>query len=90
MSRYSSDIVYDDVVPLLQFAGSDQVRGSFVRWFDEYDGPIGWETHHRAIATSGEVAFAHMLHLDSGTRKNGLQSAIWGRSTVRHRRSIDK
>ncbi|MEU7742289.1 hypothetical protein [Nonomuraea sp. NPDC049158] len=59
MSHYSSDIVYYDVVPPLQFAGADQIRGNFVRWFAEYDGPIGLETHDLAIATSGEVAFAH-------------------------------
>ncbi|MGW5686460.1 YybH family protein [Nonomuraea sp. NPDC003754] len=87
MSHYSPDIVYYDVVPPLQFAGSDEVRGNFVRWFDEYDGPIGLETHELTVAASGDVAFAHMLHLDSGTRKNGLQSAIWVRSTVCLRRS---
>ncbi|MGW4470049.1 YybH family protein [Nonomuraea sp. NPDC004354] len=87
MSHYSPDIVYYDVVPPLRFAGSDEVRGNFARWFDEYDGPIGLETHDLTVAASGDVAFAHMLHLDSGTRKNGLQSAIWVRSTVCLRRS---
>ncbi|MFI7441921.1 YybH family protein [Nonomuraea indica] len=89
MSHYSPDIVYDDVVPPLQFAGLDEVRGNFVRWFDEYEGPIGLETHHLTLVTSGDVAYAHMLHLDSGTRKNGLQTAIWVRSTVCCRRSGD-
>ncbi|MDP9869481.1 MULTISPECIES: YybH family protein [Streptosporangium] len=90
MSHYSPDIVYYDVVPPLQFAGSDEVRGNFVRWFDEYEGPIGLETHDLAIAANADFALAHMLHLDSGTRKNGLQSAIWVRSTVCCRRSNDK
>ncbi|MEU7858665.1 nuclear transport factor 2 family protein [Nonomuraea sp. NPDC049141] len=90
MSHYSADIVYYDVVPPLQFAGSDEVRGNFVRWFDEYDGPIGLETHDLTVVTSADVAFAHMLHLDRGTRKNGLQSAIWVRSTVCCRRSNDQ
>src|SRR5262249_36781337 len=39
MSLYSPDIVYYDVVPPLQFAGSDEVRRNFLRWFDESDGP---------------------------------------------------
>lgn len=82
MSFYSSDIVYYDVVPPLQFAGSDKVRDNFVRWFDEYDGPIGLETHDLRIAASADVAFAHMLHLDSGTRNNGIEGAVWVRSTV--------
>ncbi|MFF5210503.1 YybH family protein [Streptosporangium sp. NPDC000396] len=90
MSHYSSGIVYYDVVPPLQFAGTDEVRRNFVRWFDEYDGPISLKTHDLTIATSGDVAFAHMLHLNSGTRKNGLESAIWVRSTVCCRRSSGK
>ena len=87
MSLYSSDIVYYDVVPPLQFAGTADVRRNFVRWFDQYDGPIGLETHDLRIAGSPDVAFAHMLHLDSGTRKNGPEGAVWIRSTVCCRRS---
>jgi ketosteroid isomerase-like protein len=86
MAHYSADISYYDVVPPLQFTGHDEVRRNFVRWFDEYDGPISLETRDLNVAASAEVAFAHMLHLDSGTRRNGLQSAIWVRSTVCCRR----
>lgn len=42
------------------------------------------------FATSTDLAFANMLHLDSGTRKNGLQTAIWVRSSVCCRRSNGK
>jgi len=87
MSLYSPDIVYYDVVPPLEFAGSDEVRRNFDRWFDQYDGPISLETHHLDIAISADVAFAHMLHLDSGNRKNGPDGAIWVRSTVCCRRA---
>jgi ketosteroid isomerase-like protein len=86
MSSYSSDIVYYDVVPPLQFTGAEEVRRNFVRWFDEYDGPISLETHDLSLAVSGDVAFAHMLHRDSGTQKNGLQRTIWVRSSVCCRR----
>ena len=87
MSLYAPDIVYYDVVPPLQYTGSADVRRNFMRWFDEYDGPIGLETHELEIAASADVAFAHMLHLDSGMRKNGNDDAIWVRSTVCCRRS---
>ncbi|MEV4167581.1 YybH family protein [Nonomuraea dietziae] len=90
MSHYSSDIVYYDAVAPLQFVGAEEVRRNFVRWFDGYDGPISLETRDLTIAASGDVAFAHMLHLDSGKRTNGLQSAIWVRSTVCCRRSGGK
>ncbi|MEU5083240.1 MULTISPECIES: YybH family protein [Streptomyces] len=83
MSHYSDDIVYYDAVPPLQFTGREEVRGNFERWFGEYDGPIGLETHALTIASgASDIAFAHMLHLDSGTRRNGLDIGIWVRSSV--------
>lgn len=89
MSLYSSDIVYYDVVPPLKFAGAADVRRNFMRWFGEYDGPIGLETHELNIAINADIAFAHMLHLDSGTRNNGINGAVWLRSTVCCQRSND-
>ncbi|MEU2035516.1 YybH family protein [Nocardia amamiensis] len=87
MEHYASDIVYYDVVPPLQFRGADEVRRNFVRWFDGYEGPISLETHDLTVATCGDVAFANMLHLDSGTRKGGFQPSIWVRETVCLQRS---
>lgn len=89
MSLYAPEIVYYDVVRPLKFAGADEVRRNFLRWFGEYDGEIGLETHDLHIAAGPEVAFAHMLHLDSGTRNNGIEGAVWIRSTVCCRRSGD-
>jgi ketosteroid isomerase-like protein len=92
MSLYSPNIVYFDVVPPLHFIGSDAVRGNFVRWFNEYEGPIGLETHALNIATSGDAAFAHMLHLDKGNANLSEQSRreFWLRSTVCCKRSNNK
>jgi ketosteroid isomerase-like protein len=85
MSLYSPDIVYFDVVPPLQgFIGLDAVRRNFERWFSEYEGKIELETRDLGIAVDGDVAFAHMLHLDKGNKhfaKTGLSEA-WVRSTV--------
>jgi ketosteroid isomerase-like protein len=83
LALYAPNIVYFDVVPPIQFKGSDEVRRNFLRWFDEYDGPIGLETHELNIAMSEDVAFAHMLHLDKGKRKAGVpQGEVWIRSSV--------
>ena len=88
MSLYSDDVVYYDVVPPLQFTGREEVRRNFLRWFDGYEGPIGLETHALTVASGdGDLAFAHMLHLDSGTRRNGMHMGIWVRSSVGLRRS---
>jgi len=82
MSLYSPDIVYFDVIPPHQFIGAADVRRNFLRWFDEYKGDIGLETHDLHTAASGDVAFAHMMHPDSGTRRNGQDITVWVRSTV--------
>lgn len=91
MSLYSPDVVYFDVVPPLRFVGTDAVRRNFVRWFDEYDGPIGLETHHQDVAVHGDVAFAYMLHLDTGTvpASGAQERSLWLRSTVCLKRSGD-
>ena len=82
MSLYSRDIVYFDIIPPHQFTGADAVRRNFLRWFAEYQGDIGLETHELSLAVSGDVAFAHMLHPDSGTRRNGQDVEVWVRASV--------
>jgi ketosteroid isomerase-like protein len=82
MSLYSPEVAYYDVVLPLKFAGTDDVRQNFQRWFDEYQGDIGLETHDLHVAMDGDVAFAHMLHADSGTRRSGQDMVVWLRATV--------
>jgi ketosteroid isomerase-like protein len=90
MSVYVPDIVYFDIIPPHQFVGTDAVRRNFLRWFAEYQGDIGLETHDLSVAVSGDVAFAHMLHPDSGTRRSGRDFTVWVRSTVCLRRMDDQ
>jgi ketosteroid isomerase-like protein len=85
-ASHSPDIVYFDVIPPHQFVGADAVRRNFLRWFAEYQGDIKLDTHDLSIAVSGDVAFAHMLHPDSGTRRNGRDITVVVRSTVCLRR----
>jgi ketosteroid isomerase-like protein len=63
MPLYSPDIVYFDIIPPHRFIGADDVRRNFLRWFDEYQGDIGLETHDLRVAVSGDVAFAHTVCL---------------------------
>jgi len=90
MSLYAADIVYFDVVPPLQFTGRDEVRRNFIRWFDQYDGPIGLETRDLTVVTGADVAFANLVVLDSGTRNNGIEGTVAVRATVCCRRSSDQ
>ncbi len=90
MSLYSPDIVYYDIVLPHQFVGADAVRSNFLRWFAEYQGDIGLETHDLSVTVDGDVAFAHMLHADSGTRRGGQDMEVWLRATVCARRIDDR
>lgn len=90
MSLYSPDIVYYDIILPHQFVGADAVRSNFLRWFAEYDGDIGLETHDLGVTVDGDVAFAHMLHADSGTRRGGQDMEVWLRATVCARRIDDR
>jgi ketosteroid isomerase-like protein len=87
MSFYSDDVVYFDVVPPLQYAGSDALRGRFRHWFDGFEGPIGQEIRDLRVSESGDVAVAHMLIRASGTRKGGIEVGFWVRATSCVRRS---
>ena len=82
MSLYSPGIVYFDVIPPHRFTGAGEVRRNFLRWFDEYLGDIELGTQELHVAVSGDVAFAHMLHPDSGTRRSGRNEVVRVRSTV--------
>jgi ketosteroid isomerase-like protein len=88
MALYASGIVYYDVVPPTRFEGLVEVRRNYLRWFDEYEGPIGLQTRELDVATSEDVGFAHMLHSVSGKRRSGApQAQAWVRATVCCRRS---
>src|SRR5215204_1366149 len=71
MSFYSPDIVYFDIVPGLQYTGSDALRPRFLEWFESFEGSIGQEMRDLNISASGNLAVAHMLIRASGTLKNG-------------------
>jgi ketosteroid isomerase-like protein len=87
MSVYSPDIVYFDVVPPLQFTGTDAVRANFLRWFGGFEGSIGQEVGDSHILVSGDVAVAYMLIRASGTLKDGREVGYWVRATICCKRS---
>jgi uncharacterized protein (TIGR02246 family) len=90
MALYAPDIVYFDVVPPLQYSGSDALRRNFLRWFDVWESSIGSEIRDVNILASGDVAVAYLLHRTSGTLKNGREVGYWVRATVCCQRSDDR
>jgi ketosteroid isomerase-like protein len=87
MSFYSPDIVYFDIVPGLQYVGSDELRPRFTQWFEGFESSIGQEMRDLHIQASGDVAVAFMLIRASGTLKNGQEVGYWVRVTSSFQRS---
>src|SRR3990170_4995318 len=61
MSLYSPDIVYFDLIPPLQYAGSSALRERFLDWFGRWTGPIGQELGDLNVIAGDTVAAAWML-----------------------------
>jgi ketosteroid isomerase-like protein len=87
MSLYSPDVVYFDLVPPLQYAGSAALRHRFTEWFGGWKSAIGQDIHDLKILASGDVAAAHMLIRASGTRTDGQDVGFWVRASDYCRRS---
>jgi ketosteroid isomerase-like protein len=81
MSLYSSEIVYFDVVPPLQYVGAAALRGRFSEWFGEWTGSIGIEIRDLHVLATEDLAVAHWLSRASGTLKNGDEVGSWVRVT---------
>ena len=90
MSLYSPDVVYFDLVPPLQYAGSAALRSRFSEWFKGWESPIGMETRDLNIQVGAEVAAAFMLLRASGRLRNGRDVGYWVRTTNACRRSNDR
>ncbi|RWM76559.1 MAG: DUF4440 domain-containing protein [Mesorhizobium sp.] len=89
MSLYSPDIVYFDLVPPLQYAGSSALRERFSDWFGRWTGPIGQELGDLKVIAGDTVAAAWMLIRASGTLKTGQDVDYWVRVSNGFQRSGD-
>jgi uncharacterized protein (TIGR02246 family) len=87
MSVFAPDVVYFDLVPPLQYVGSDALRERFVHWFGGWSSPIGMEMSDLIVLASGDVAAASMLLRASGIRTGGHEVGYWVRTTNSCRRT---
>jgi ketosteroid isomerase-like protein len=83
LSFYSPDIVYFDIVPGLQYVGSEALRSRFLDWFGNFEGPIRQEIRDQDlhIQASGDIAVAYMLIRAGGVLKDGPEVDYWVRVT---------
>jgi ketosteroid isomerase-like protein len=89
MSLYSPEIVYFDLVPPLQYAGSSALRQRFLDWFGRWAGPIGQELGEVTIIAGDTVATAWMLIRAHGTLRTGQDVNYWVRASNGFHRSSD-
>ena len=83
MSLYVSgeQLVAYDVVPPLQYQGSDAYRKDYAEFLNQFDGPLHVEYHDLQVFSSGSVGFVHALERFTGKMKNGQAVDMWLRAT---------
>lgn len=86
MSLYAPNIVSFDLNPPLGYAGIDNKRRAWEKFFAAYTGPVAYEVRDLSITTDGELAFVHSLNHVSGTLASGHTADLWVRWTACFRR----
>ena len=81
MTFYARDVVVFDVRPPLDTRGADAYRQNFERWFEAFDGPLGFEHHNLRVVAGESTAFCHYLALVVGG-KPGRTTGYWARGTT--------
>ena len=80
VKHFAPDIVSYDLDPPLRNLGID--KAALQKWFDTWDGPIGFAMGDLDVKVGGDVAFAHGLGHMMGTKTGGEQVDLWTRVTV--------
>ena len=86
MSIYAPDIVSFDLVPPLQYGGTEAKRKAWKDAFATFQRPPKYEVRDLAIILGPDLAFGHSLNRIEGTLRNGRQSRFWLRWTTCFRR----
>jgi uncharacterized protein (TIGR02246 family) len=82
MSMYAPDLVSFDIVPPLQYVGTDAYRKQWGEVFSTFPGPINYEVVDLDITVGDDVAFAHSFNRLSATMSNGQKVGNWLRWTA--------
>src|SRR5690242_3209239 len=81
MSMYAPELVSFDIVPPLQYVGTDTYRKQWGEVFSTFPGPINYEIVDLSITVGGDVAFAHSFNRLSATLPSGQKIGNWLRWT---------
>lgn len=89
MSIYESGdaLVSYDIVPPLQYTGSEAYEKDYQEFLDHFQSPIDIEYRDLKIIAGDTVAFSRGLERMSGTLKNGQKFDAWVRFTECYRKT---
>lgn len=82
MAMYAPELVSFDIVPPLQYVGTDAYRKQWSEVFSLFPGPINYEIVDLSITVGNDVAFSHSFNRLSGTLSNGQKIGNWLRWTA--------
>ncbi|GHO77756.1 hypothetical protein KSD_55270 [Ktedonobacter sp. SOSP1-85] len=82
MSMYAPELVSFDIVPPLQYVGTDAYRKQWEKVFSSFPGPINYEIADLSITAGDNVAFAHSFNRLSAALPTGQKIGNWLRWTA--------
>jgi len=80
----ADDLVHFSLAPPL--VADENGPYGLQKWFDTWDGPLGYQVSDLDIISGDGVAFSHSLNHLSGTKKSGERADLWFRSTLGFRK----
>jgi uncharacterized protein (TIGR02246 family) len=82
MGHYAPDVLTFDLLPPLQYSGTDAIRKRVSDWFSSFQGPIGFAMLNLSITAGDDVAFCHSLNRVTGTTTQGQKIDMSWRATL--------
>lgn len=89
LAAHAEDARIFDVLPPLQYEGTDAYRKSWDDWQPTFEIPSLFELHDLQIAADSEIGFAHGLLRCGGRLPSGKDIEDWVRATFCFRKAGD-
>lgn len=90
MALYTPDVIAYDVVPPLQYNGSEAYGKDFDGFFKQFQGPVTFAYSDVHIQTTGDLAIIESLQHITGTTTTGEKIDTWYRGTTGLRKANGK
>lgn len=83
VSFFDADNVMFVLDPPLQHKSADSPGAEGLqKWFESWDGPLGYEVTDLHVTTGEDVAFCHSLNHMTGKKVDGERVDLWFRETL--------